>query len=118
MSSENVKIKFENYIYLSICEMLISTIGETKCSGLYGYCNSIKFDLNNCDLNGKPLTYIRLYIRIFEYLKLVYGLDESECSYYLYKFIDDDKYKVFEKPVMLLTKHFRYQLGNPKNSVS
>jgi len=113
MSTENRKIKFENYVYLSICEMLVNTIHETKCTDLYGYCNSIKYDLDNNAEGVKSFRYMALYSNIYEYLKLIYDLDESECGYYLYKFINDNRYKDFEKSIMVLKKYFGYELGSP-----
>lgn len=88
--------KYDNYIYLTICEVSFEYFQKTNFSTYTNYCISFKSSL----LDGKLSSYEKkCIIHVSEMLDKIYGMNISETGRYINEFFQLEKFKVFEKVV-------------------
>lgn len=75
--------KFDNYVYLSVCEFTIETFKKSSYRTFSMYCKQLYHSINDNSFNRFE-TETMVYIT--DKLRLVYGLNDAEILYYLTSF--------------------------------
>lgn len=97
--------KFDNHVYLTICEVALERFKESKFLNFTNYCTNIGIELNKGNLSGSHKNDLSI---IIEMLDLVYTMDSETTGAYLNNFFsfNMETIRSFEKSVVLTQKHF------------
>lgn len=90
--------KYDNHIYLIICEISIDLFGKSKCTTFSGYCGLMAQAINSDTLSITQKKHIGL---IFDILYKIFGLGSKETAVYINEFFMDKKFLKLEKVIML-----------------
>jgi hypothetical protein len=80
-------VKFDNYVYMTICESIIVQFKRSHFSTYINYCNTLNLSLKSGILDRKETADI---INIGNDLVLIYGFDDETCGKYIVDFFDLD----------------------------
>lgn len=97
--------KFDNYIFMAICELTMEFYKNTNYQTYSGYCIGFKMALRDGKLSSKQKDHV---IQIGDYLEKVYGLNPKEFGYYVSEYFETDKHLIFEQPVRLTKEFFPF----------
>ncbi len=100
--------KFDNYVFMSICEISLDLFDKSNFSTYLNYCKTLNLSLKSGILDKKETYDI---INISNKLILIYGFDEKTCAEYIAKYFDCDRFLEFQKCVLITKKFF----GNSLN---
>lgn len=100
-------VVYENYIYLTICEVSFNSFKTTRFSTYLNYCKSIKQSINSNDLTKKEMFDIN---EIFDNLDKIYSLSYNDIGKYILNFfsLHDDKIIDFQKIIMLTKEYYPF----------
>jgi len=88
--------KYDNYIYLTICEVSFESFEKTNFATYTNYCRTFKSSL----LDGNLSSYEKkCIIQVSDMLDKIYGMNIDMTSYYINEFFQLEKFIVFEKIV-------------------
>ena len=73
-------VKFDNYVFLTICESSLDRFKFSQYSTYYGYCRTLNLSLKSGNLDKKEIDDI---IKITNDLILIYGFDDKTCGKYI-----------------------------------
>jgi hypothetical protein len=95
--------KFENYIFLTICEKSYELFKTTKYMTYVAYCNIFKV----CFKLGK-LSYVESshISEIINFIKKIYDLEIDDALKYTKDFFMLDKHLIFEESSRLTMKYY------------
>lgn len=102
IKDKNSSKKFDNYVYMSICEITLELFKKTNYITYKAYCNSIKDGLNK---NIEFSSYGDI-VAICKRIDEIYSLDWELSGLYISNYFCDEKYLGFEKPVKLIQECF------------
>lgn len=85
--------KYENHIYLIICEVTIDLFKETNFSTHSSYCSNMSECIKCGVLSDKQIRHI---CYIADVLEEVFYLDTRKSGVYISDFFGLEKYKIFE----------------------
>jgi len=89
--------KYENHIYLIICELTLSSYKETNFSTYVNYCLNMNACIKDGNLMGGQIKHI---CKIADILENVFCLDSKDSGVYISDFFELEKYRIFEKIVL------------------
>lgn len=89
--------KYNNHIYMLICEITLSLYKETNFSTHYSYCSNMCLCLKDRSLSSKQTAHI---CKIADALHLVFSMDSLTAGRYISNFFELEKHKVFEKAIL------------------
>jgi hypothetical protein len=95
--------KFDNRIYLTICEVSMECFKKSKFINYYNYCNDMGLSLKTNTVNK---TQTRNLEEIIEMLDIIYSMDAETTGQYLFDYFTSDKVREFEKCVILNQEAF------------
>jgi hypothetical protein len=95
--------KFENFIYLSICDITMSMFKKTKFMTYINYCRSMHDSIINNNLSKIERDNL---IAIVNHLKLLYNLDDDEIINHITNYFISDKVVEMQKIIMLTKEIF------------
>lgn len=104
----NIKNKFDNYIFYSICELALSLFKTTKFSTFRGYCISMKNSIVIANPSYSQCNHIAAMVTRLEVL---YALPDNECGDYIVRFFCDEKYLTFEQAVFMMDEFYKNSLN-------
>lgn len=90
--------KFDNRIYLTICEISMECFKKSKFINYYNYCSHMGLALRT-NVVGKSQT--KDLTEIIETLDIIYSMDAVTTSKYLFDYFTSDRVREFEKCVIL-----------------
>jgi hypothetical protein len=98
-------VKFDNYVFMTICESSLDLFKKSHFSTYVNYCNTLNLSLKSGNLDKKEMAAI---IQIGNDLVLIYGFDDETCGKYIADYFDMDIEKVinFYKVVLIIREHF------------
>ncbi len=88
--------KFDNYVYLSICEITYKIYKSSHFMTYINYCKTLKVSIETNSIDNKETAQI---IKVFNYLSKIYGFSDIESLDYLKKFLKLDTLIEFQKCV-------------------
>jgi hypothetical protein len=91
--------KYENHIYLIICEVTLKLYKETNFVSHSSYCKMMSHYMIDGKLTGRDILHIS---KIISVLEIVFSMSDVEASKYVKKFFIDGKYSKFESIVASL----------------
>ena len=91
--------KYDNYIYMTICETTLKLFKQTSCSSHSAYCNLLRLSLNDDLSSNKYLRELNIIINV---LYKMYGIDNETIGGYLVKFFEGEEYLRFEVSARLI----------------
>lgn len=86
--------KFNNYVYLTICEVSYELFKKTFFSTYINYCKKFNLSLEDGKLGTREKSDL---IEMFDVLHLIYGFKDDESLKYIQTFFKCDKILDFEK---------------------
>lgn len=95
--------KFENFIYLSICDITMPMFKKTKFMTYINYCRYMHDSITNNNLSGIERDN---FISIVNHLKLLYNLDDNEIMDYIINYFISDRVVEMQKIIMLTKEIF------------
>ena len=95
--------KFDNRIYLTICEVSMECFKKSKFINYCNYCSHMALALKS-KVVGKSQT--RDLMEIIEMLDIIYSMDAETTGKYLFDYFNSDKVREFEKCVILNQEAF------------
>lgn len=96
--------KFDNYVFMTICESSIVLFKRSHFSTYVNYCRTLNLSLKSGILDKKETSDI---IQIGNDLVLIYGFDDETCGKYIAEFFDmDNDIKVGFYKSALITKEY------------
>lgn len=101
-------VKFDNYIYYTICEKTLELKNRTIYRSHSTFCQRFKASMEMESFDGREMAMID---EIIGYLKLLYGLDSRTASDYIVTFFMDEKWLIFEESVRLMKEFFPTSFG-------
>lgn len=90
--------KFDNHIFMTICEVTLKLYKETRFSTHVNYCGHFSFLIKNNEVRGVYLNHIN---KITEVLSKIFGMTDDKISFYIYDYFTLNKCKIFENSVLL-----------------
>jgi hypothetical protein len=94
--------KYNNFVYLTICEVTLKTYKRTGFSTHGSYCRWMGISLND----EKVSSLVKLHVSIIsEVLKNIFAMDAKTSGVYIADYFLQNKYVVFEN-VVRATKEF------------
>lgn len=98
-------VKFDNYVFMTICETTSDLFKKSQFSTYINYCKTLGLSLKTGVLDNYERTDI---IKITDVLVLIYGFDDETCGKYIANYFASDIEKVinFYKVVLLTREHF------------
>jgi len=97
-------VKFDNYVYMTICESSIVLFKRSHFSTYINYCRTLNLSLKSGILDKKETADI---IQIGNDLVLIYGFDDETCGKYIADFFDmDNDIKISFYKSALITKEY------------
>jgi hypothetical protein len=96
-------MKFDNYVYLTICEESLKLYKKTHFSTYTNYCKTFHLSMVNGDFTARETSNL---LKLFDVLNLIYGLNDSESFKYILDFFGSDKIREFEMYVVEMGRCF------------
>jgi hypothetical protein len=96
--------KYENHIYLKICEMTLQCFKETKFLTHAEYCKGLGLALKSGSLTNTNKRHIFMIIK---YLDKYFTMSDEVSAIYIMNFLTLEKYLITERPVRLTNEFFR-----------
>ena len=100
--------KFDNYVYLTICEISLELFKKTKFSTYVNYCRTMSKSMESPPLDKRELGDV---MRIVLELGLIYNLDIDTSVNYIKDYFSSDRCNDFEKCVYLTRKQFPFSFN-------
>lgn len=100
--------KFDNYVYMFICEITLKLFKDSNCMTYSNYCRLLAASLKDGNLSNKQIKHISI---ILSGLEKVFYFNSKESAEYLSKFFMLDKFDKFEESVRM-TKEFYPNSGD------
>ena len=100
--------KYNNFVYLTICEVTLKTYKRTGFSTHGSYCRWMGISLND----EKVSSLVKLHVSIIsEVLKNIFAMDAKTSGGYIADYFLLNKYLIFEK-IVRATKEFYPTTGD------
>ena len=77
--------KFDNYVFMTICETSIVLFKKSRFSTYGNYCKTLNLSLKSGELDRKETADI---IQIGNDLVLIYGFDDKTCGEYIVRYFE------------------------------
>jgi len=95
--------KFDNYIYYSICEKTLELKSKTFYMSYSTFCQGLKSSFLLGVLDKRETSIVS---ELYEYLRLLYGLNGSIINEYIIRYFIEEKWETFEEPVRLINEYY------------
>jgi len=95
--------KFDNHVYLLICEVTLKLYKQTNCMTHFSYCRLMAASLNDRVLSKQEISHISIISRM---LIDIFSFSNEECGVYILNFFSLRKFEKFEEPVRLVKEFF------------
>ena len=95
--------KFDNHVYMLICEVTLKLYKETNCMTHSSYCRLMSASLKDGVLSKKETKHISI---ISDVLGNIFSFNNKESGEYISTYFSLGKYEKFEEPVRLVQEFF------------
>lgn len=95
--------KFDNRVYLTICEVSMDCFKKSKFLNYFNYCSNMGLSLKTNTV-GKSQT--KDLNEIIDMLDLIYSMDTTTTGKYLFDYFTSNNVREFEKCVILTQTAF------------
>ncbi len=95
--------KFDNYVYLTICEVSLECFKNTKFVTYINYCRTMNMSLMNSQVDNREMSDI---MKIIIEMRLIYDFDTETSVKYIKNYFASDRCLDFEKCVYLMRKYY------------
>lgn len=96
--------KYENHVYLKICEMTLQCFKETNYSTHAKYCKGLTKALEDGVLTNMNKRHIGMIIK---QLDKYFSMSDKDSTIYIMNFLTLEKYLDTERPVRITKEFFR-----------
>lgn len=100
--------KFDNHVYMTICEITIVLAKNTRYATYSSYCEGMRDSIKDGYLDSREKDHI---VNITKALEVVYSFTTDEINNYIIDCFDTNQWLRFERPVKLTKKYFPF-VGN------
>lgn len=100
--------KYDNYVYITICEVSFKTFRESEYSTYNNYCKGLLRSIKENYLTKREKMDLSI---IIEEMDLIFGMDENETNRYLLEYLESDRCVEFEKVVRITNDLFPFTGG-------
>ena len=95
--------KFDNFVFMTICELTLETYKETQFSTHSNYCRNMALNIKDNTLAGKQINHMSL---IYNILFDIFSMDSKEASDYIVRYFYEEKFLQFEMVVRTTNEYF------------
>lgn len=95
--------KFDNRIYLTICEVSMECFKKSKFINYVNYCYDMGLALKTNTVNKSQTRNLE---EIIDMLDIIYSMDAATTGKYLFDYFTSDNVREFEKCVILTQTAF------------
>ena len=95
--------KFDNRVYLTICEVSMECFKRSKFISYVNYCSNMGLSLRTNSIGKSQANNLN---EIIEMLDKIYTMDAETTGKYLFDYFTSDNIREFEKCVMLTKESF------------
>lgn len=85
--------KFDNFVFMSICEVTLSIYSQTLYTSYSSYCKGILRSLRSGVLSNVEKRHI---IAIYAELEIIYGFETAEANEYIIRYFESNRHEEFE----------------------
>lgn len=96
-------MKFDNYVYLTVCEESLRLFKKSNFSTYTNYCKTFCLSMVSGNLSSRENGDL---LKMFDVLNLIYGLNDTESFKYILDFFNSDKIRDFELYVSEMKEFF------------
>ncbi len=96
--------KFNNYVFLSICEITVKSFDGSHYTTYLNYCNGLLSNIRNHNLSKKQSKDL---VKIFNELKLIYSIDGVEGSDFILDFLESNRIIEFYECVRMTNRFLK-----------
>jgi len=100
--------KFDNYVYLTICEVSFELFKKTNFATYVNYCRTMSKSLETPPLDKREMGEVMMIVLE---LGLIYNFDTDTSVKYIKEFFASDRCLDFEKCVYLTKKSFPFSFN-------
>lgn len=100
--------KFDNYVYLTICEISLDLFHKTKFATYVNYCRTMSKSLETPPLDKREMSDM---MKIVLELGLIYNFDIDTAVKYIKDYFSSGRCNEFEKCVYLTKKSFPFSFN-------
>lgn len=100
--------KYDNFVYLTICEASLTLFDKSICVTYQNYCNLLRLSLQDGNLSKKEISDIAYIMKI---TNKIFYMDDKTNAMYVRKFFEEEKYKKFEMAVRYTTAFYPTSIG-------
>jgi len=95
--------KYENYIFLTICEVSLDLFRKTDFQTYSNYCRTMNMSLKDGKLSKREKSD---FIEISNMVDKIYSLGYDLCAQYIVAYFDSNRCQDFEMSVRLTKEYF------------
>ena len=95
--------KFDNHVYMIICDVTLSLHKDTSFSSHIGYCTNMCACMKDGNLSKKQMDHI---CKIADVLDLVFSMNSQTTGAYISDYFLLDKFKFFQRTVLEAKEFF------------
>ncbi len=95
--------KFDNHVYIIICEVTLSLHKDTFFSSHIGYCMNMSACMKDGNLTKKQKEHI---CKIADVLDLVFSMNAQTTGAYISDYFLLEKFRVFQQTVLEIKEYF------------
>lgn len=96
-------IKYDNFVYMTICEISFDLFKKSKCMTYQNYCNLLKLSILDGKLSGGETSDI---FEIMKVLDKLFSMNDKDTGMYIRNFFTEQKYLKFEYPVRCMLEYY------------
>ena len=96
-------IKYDNFVYMTICETSLVLFKKSKCMTYQNYCNLLRLSILDGKLSGSETSDI---FEIMETLDKFFSMNHKDAGMYIRNFFVEQKYLKFEYPVRYMLEYY------------
>ena len=75
--------KYDNYVFLYICEISLQSFKKSKFNSYLNYCANVAINLDSCDLSKQQMIFID---DVIKYLDRVFSMSDKMVVEYIIKY--------------------------------
>jgi RNA processing factor Prp31 len=100
---KKINNKFDNHVYMLICEITLKLFKESLCMNHSSYCRLIKASLIDNNLSKKEVRHIAI---ISDRLEKIFSFTAKESGEYVSNYFMLDKFEKFEESIRATNNFF------------
>jgi hypothetical protein len=95
--------KYDNFVYMTICEVTLVSYKDTGFSTHSNYCRDVAFNIKANTLSNKQKSHIALILKT---LDKIYSMNPEDVGIYVANYFLEEKFLTLETVVRMTNEYF------------